>query len=338
MDLPTIDDIESAARIVYATMPPTPQYCWPLLCQEAGTEVWLKHENHTPVGAFKVRGGLVYFAELASGAAVAGVAAATRGNHGQSVALCARRHGIPATIVVPHGNSHEKNEAMRALGVDLIEHGDDFQAALEYATSLARKRDLHMVPTFHPLLVRGVATYALELLRHASDLDVVYVPIGLGSGICAMVAVRDALGLSTRIVGVVSKHAPAYALSFEQRVPVEYPVTTKLADGVAVRTPEPEALEVIWQGVERIVAVSDDEVAAAMRALFHDTHNVAEGAGALSLAAALQERELLSGKKVAIILTGGNVDREVFTKVLMNEQLDTGHQREALRSVHRSRK
>jgi threonine dehydratase len=250
-----------------------------------------------------------------------GVISATRGNHGQSVGLAARRYGIPATIVVPFGNSREKNDAMRALGVELIEYGEDFQATREHATALAQKRDLHMVPSFHPLLVQGVATYALELLRHVHDLDVVYVPIGLGSGICGMVAARNALGLSTRVVGVVSKHAPAYALSFERRVAVEHSVTTQLADGVAVRTPDPEALEVIWQGVERVVAVSDDEVAAAMRALFHDTHNVAEGAGALSLAAALQERELLSGKRTAVAVTGGNVDREVFTKVLMDQQL-----------------
>jgi threonine dehydratase len=318
----TLSQIESAAGIVYQVLPPTPQYRWPLLCERVGTDVWVKHENHTPIGAFKIRGGLIYFNLLAQeGDGTKGVISATRGNHGQSVGLAARRYGIPATVVVPFGNSREKNDAMRALGVELIEHGEDFQAAREYAAALAQKRDLHMVPSFHPLLVQGVATYALELLRHVHDLDVVYVPIGLGSGICGMVAARNALGLSTRVVGVVSKHAPAYALSFERRVAVEHSVTTQLADGVAVRTPDPEALEVIWQGVERVVAVGDDEVAAAMRALFHDTHNVAEGAGALSLAAALQERELLSGKRTAVVVTGGNVDREVFTKVLMDQQL-----------------
>jgi len=317
----TLSHIESAAEIVYQVLPPTPQYRWPLLCERVGTDVWVKHENHTPIGAFKIRGGLIYFNLLAQESdGTKGVISATRGNHGQSVGLAARRYGIPATIVVPFGNSREKNDAMRALGVELIEHGEDFQAAREHAAALAQQRDLHMVPSFHPLLVQGVATYALELLRHVHDLDVVYVPIGLGSGICGMVAARNALGLSTRIVGVVSTHAPAYALSFERRVPVEHAVTTQLADGVAVRTPDPEALEVIWRGVERVVAVSDDEVAAAMRALFHDTHNVAEGAGALSLAAALQERELLAGKRTAVIVSGGNVDREVFTKVLMNQR------------------
>jgi len=317
---PTLTEIETAAEIVYEILAPTPQYCWPLLCERLGTQVWVKHENHTPIGAFKIRGGLVYFHHLAHRAdKPRGVITATRGNHGQSVGFAARRYGIPATILVPFGNSREKNAAMRALGVNLIEHGDDFQAAREYAMNLAQEQDLHMVPPFHPLLVRGVATYALELLRHVRDLDEVYVPIGLGSGVCGMVAARDALGLRTRVVGVVSKQAPAYALSFEQRTPVEHAVTTRLADGVACRSPEPAALEVIWQGVDRVVAVSDDEVAEAMRALFEDTHNVAEGAGALSLAAALLERDRLSGKKVAIIMSGGNVDREVFSKILSGE-------------------
>ena len=317
---PTLTQIESAAEIVYQALTPTPQYNWPLLSQRLGTNVWVKHENHTPIGAFKIRGGLVYFHRLAQELDRSkGVISATRGNHGQSVGFAARRYGIPATIIVPFGNSREKNAAMTALGVDLIEHGEDFQAAYEYAAVLAQQRGLHMIPSFDRLLIRGVATYALELLRHVQDLDVVYVPIGLGSGICGMVAARDALGLSTRIVGVVSKHAPAYALSFEQRMPVDHPVTTQLADGVACRTPEPKALEIIWHGVDHIVSVSDDEVADAMRALFQDTHNVAEGAGAISFAAALQERETLRGKNVAIVLSGGNVDRQVFTRVLADK-------------------
>jgi threonine dehydratase len=317
---PTLTQIEAAAEIVYEVMAPTPQYRWPLLSELLGTDIWVKHENHTPIGAFKIRGGLVYFHHLARQRdSSKGVISPTRGNHGQSVGFAARRYGIPATIIVPFGNSREKNAAMRALGVELIEHGDDFQAANEYAIDLARERDLHMVPPFHPLLVQGVATYALELLRHVSTLDVIYVPIGLGSGVCGMVAARDVLGLSTRVVGVVSKHAPAYALSFEQRKPVDHIVTTRLADGVACRSPEPAALEIIWQGVDHIVEVTDDEVAAAMRTLFKDTHNVAEGAGALSLAAAILERDRLSGKKVAVIMSGGNVDRQVFAEVLMGE-------------------
>ncbi len=317
---PTLTQIETAADIVYQVITPTPQYNWPLLSKRVGTNVWVKHENHTPIGAFKIRGGLVYFHQMAQELGrCKGVISATRGNHGQSIGYAARRFDIPATIVVPFGNSREKNAAMIALGVELIEHGEDFQAAYEYAVGLATERTLHMIPSFDPLLIRGVATYALELLRHVRDLDVVYVPIGLGSGICGMISARDALGLPARIVGVVSKHAPAYALSFEQREPVEYPVTTQLADGVACRTPEPKALEIIWRGVDHIVTVSDKEVAEAMRALFQDTHNVAEGAGAISLAAALQEREMLRGKNVAIVLSGGNVDREVFTTVLSDK-------------------
>ena len=318
--IPTLTEIEAATEIVYQALAPTSQYNWPLLSKRLGTNVWVKHENHTPVGAFKIRGGLVYFHHLAQELdRPKGVISATRGNHGQSIGFAARRHGVPATIVVPFGNSREKNAAMTALGVELIEHGEDFQAACEHAAVLAQQRGLHMIPSFDRLLIRGVATYALELLRHVQDLDVVYVPIGLGSGISGMVAARDALGLATRVVGVVSKHAPAYALSFERRAPVEHPATTQLADGVACRKPEPRALEIIWHGVDHIVAVSDDEVADAMRALFQDTHNVAEGAGAVSLAAALQERDILRGKNVAIVLSGGNVDREVFARVLTDK-------------------
>lgn len=314
----SLHEIESAARIVYSAMPATPQYCWPLLCEELGAEVWVKHENHTPVGAFKLRGGLVYFADLASNSTVKGVISATRGNHGQSVGLAAWLHGLTARVVVPHGNSIEKNAAMRALGVDLIEHGDDFQAAREHAGRLADELGLHLVPSFHPLLVSGVASYALELLRAVRDLSTVYVPIGLGSGICAMVAVRDALGLKTEVVGVVSAQAPAYAVSFTAREIREAPVTTTLADGMACRTPQPEALEVIWRGVDRIVEVSDSEVAEAIRILFTSTHNAAEGAGAAALAAARRERSRLAGRRTAVVLSGGNIDRALFADVLAN--------------------
>ncbi|MBL8421908.1 MAG: threonine dehydratase [Candidatus Accumulibacter phosphatis] len=314
----SLHEMESAARIVYSAMPATPQYCWPLLCEELGAEVWVKHENHTPVGAFKLRGGLVYFADLASNSTVKGVISATRGNHGQSVGLAAWLHGLTARVVVPHGNSIEKNAAMRALGVDLIEHGDDFQAAREHAGRLADELGLHLVPSFHPLLVSGVASYALELLRAVRDLSTVYVPIGLGSGICGMVAARDALGLKTEVVGVVSAQAPAYAVSFTAREIREAPVTTALADGMACRTPQPEALEVIWRGVDRIVEVSDSEVAEAIRILFTCTHNAAEGAGAAALAAARQERSRLAGRRTAVVLSGGNIDRALLADVLAN--------------------
>jgi threonine dehydratase len=315
--LPSLEILQAAAAIVYETMAPTPQYAWPLLKAAVGAEVWVKHENHTPIGAFKLRGGLVYFRDFAQGSSrSSGVISATRGNHGQSVGYAARKYGIPATIVVPHGNSLEKNAAMRALGVELIEHGDDFQAARERAAWIAQQRGLHMVPSFHPLLVHGVASYSLELLRQVPDLDVAYVPIGLGSGVCGMIAARNALGHRAEIVGVVSEHAPAYALSFEQRRLVEHPVATRVADGMACRTPEPQALEILWRHLARIVQVTDDEIEDAMRLMYSATHNVAEGAGAAPLAAALKERDRLAGRKAAVVLSGANVDRNVFAQQL----------------------
>lgn len=295
----------------------TPQQLWPLLSERLGAEAWVKHENHTPVGAFKVRGGLVYFDEMArSGRQRRGVICATRGNHGQSVAFAARRYGIAATVVVPHGNSREKNAAMRGLGAQLIEQGHDFQAAREYAEGFALERALEMVPSFHPLLVAGVATYAVEFLTAAPNLDVVYVPIGLGSGICGMLAARDALRLKTQVVGVVSAHATAYAESFAARAPVEAAVTTRLADGMACRVVEPAALELILRGVDRIVQVTDAEIASAMKLLFECTHNVAEGAGAAATAAVAQETARIAGRRVGIVLSGANVDRELFAEVL----------------------
>jgi threonine dehydratase len=315
--LPTREDIEAAGNIVYEVMAPTAQYCWPLLAERLGAEIWLKHENHTPVGAFKIRGGLVFFADLAnSGPAPKGVISATRGNHGQSVGMAAKRYGIPAKIVVPKGNSLEKNAAMEALGVELIEHGLEFQEAREYAGELADELSLMMVPSFHPLLVAGVATYSLELFTAVPDIDVAYVPIGLGSGICGMMAARDALGLQTKIIGVVSAHALTYAKSFAARKPVYSPVSTVLADGMACSTPDPAALELILKGVERIVAVTDEEVAAAMRTIFECTHNVSEGAGAAGFAAVMKEKDKLAGLKVATVLSGGNVDRDLFASVL----------------------
>jgi len=317
----TLDDIEAASRVVYNDMPATPQYCWPMLCERLGTELWVKHENHTPVGAFKIRGGLVYFAHMArSGQIQNGVIGATRGNHGQSVAYAASRYDIPVTIVVPHGNSVEKNAAMQALGAKLIEYGDDFQASREYAENLSRQQSLHLVPSFHHLLVAGVSTYGLELLQTVKDIDVVYVPIGLGSGICGMLAARDALNINTKVVGVVSSHARAYARSFSAGCAIESPVTTRLSDGMACRIPEPEALELILQGVDRIVEVTDIEVSAAMRMMFECTHNVCEGAGAAALAAAIQEQQRIAGLKVAVVASGGNVDRDVFADVLSHGQ------------------
>lgn len=313
----SLAELRSAQELVASVVPPTPQYNWPLLDQRTGATVWVKHENHAPTGAFKVRGGIVYFDRLRrSGADVKGVVAATRGNHGQSIGLAARTAGIRATIVVPFGNAREKNDAMRALGVELIEAGNDFQAALEEAERIAEARGWHRVPSFHPWLVTGVATWALELFDTVPDVDTLYVPIGLGSGICGAIAARDALGLRTEIVGVVSAGAPAYARSVASGRAESHPVTTRLADGMACRTPVDEALAIIAGGASRIVEVTDDDVAAGMRVLFTDTHNVAEGAGAAATAALLVERERQRGRRVAVVLSGGNVDRDVYARVL----------------------
>jgi threonine dehydratase len=310
------DAIDEARAIVRANFAPTPQQMWPLLNQRLGAKVWVKHENHTPVGAFKLRGGLVYFDGLRRREpSCQGVVTATRGNHGQSVGFAAARARLSATIVVPRGNSVEKNAAMRALGVELIEHGDDFQASREHAQHLADAQGWHMVPSFHADLVRGVATYWVEFFE-AVQPDVVFVPIGQGSGICACVAARAHSGARTRIIGVVSAHATAYLDSFRAGRIIESPVTTRLADGMACRVPDAEALDIIRREVDDIVAVTDDEVAQAMRALFADTHNVAEGAGAASLAAALQQRERWAGREIGVVLTGGNVDSDVFARVL----------------------
>jgi len=315
--LPTLADIEAAAQVVYRDFAATPQYRWALLSERLGTDCWLKHENHTPVGAFKIRGGLTYFDQLAQrGALPREVVSATRGNHGQSMGWAARRHGVACTIVVPHGNSVEKNAAMRALGVALVEHGEDFQEAREHALQIAAERGAHMVPSFHTDLLRGVATYWWEFLRAVPQLDVVYVPIGQGSGACSAIAAKLALGHRARVVGVVSSHATTYADSIAAGHVVESPVTTQLADGMACRVADQGALDILMPHLDHTVQVSDDEVAAAMHHLFTDTHNVAEGAGAAALAAALQERGQLQGQVVGLALTGGNVDASVLAQVL----------------------
>ena len=309
----SLEELEAAARVVHAAMPPTPQYAWPLLAARAGCEVWVKHENHTPTGAFKVRGGLVYFDRHRKSG---GMVSATRGNHGQSLAYASRRYRIPVTIVVPHGNSVEKNAAMRAFGAELIEHGRDYEEARVESYRLAKERGLEIVPPYHPDLVLGVATYALELFRAVADLHTVYVPIGMGSGICGLIRVRDLLGLSTRVVGVQSERAPSYARSFEANRLVTTDSADTFADGMATRVPDPEALAIIRKGAERVVTVSEDEIAAAMRALFSDTHNLAEGAGAAPLAALLKETGAMRGRRAGLILSGGNIDLDLFLRVL----------------------
>ena len=315
--LPTIDEIRAAAELAYCLMLPTPQYRWPLLCERLGTEVWVKHENHTPIGAFKARTAIVYVEELLKrDPSIRGLIAATRGNHGQSVALAAQRKKLECVIVVPHGNSVAKNAAMRAQGAKLIEHGEDFQSALDHAKKLAAELGFHLVPPYHRDIVLGIATYWLELFNAVQEIDVAYVPIGMGSGICSAAAVRNALGLKTKLVGVVSDQAPTYALSILRREIVEAPATTKLADGLACRRGNEAALEIMLENVDHIVRVTDAEVAAAMRAMFTDTHNVVEGAGAAGLAAATKESAAIKGQRVALIATGGNVDQDVFARVL----------------------
>jgi len=313
----TRDDIENAARQVYQVMPPTAQYRWPLLAERLGCTVWVKHENHTPTGAFKVRGGITFMHWLRrEHPAVKGIVSATRGNHGQSLALAARAVGLKALIVVPQGNSVEKNNAMRGFGGEVVEYGRDFDEAREEAARLAQEHDLFLVPPFHVELVKGVATYALELFVTAPDLDTVYVPIGCGSGICGVIAARDALGLNTEVVGVVSTEAAAAKLSFEANVICETASANTFADGLAVRKPIAQAFDIYKEGAARIVSVSEGEIAEAMRVYYTDTHNLAEGAGASALAALMQERGRMEGKKVGVILSGGNIDRSVYAKVI----------------------
>lgn len=310
-------ELEATGRWLATLLPATPQIAWPLLAERLGATVSVKHENHLPTGAFKVRGGLTYLEDLRGREpGLPGVITATRGNHGQSVAFAARRFGLRAVIVVPHGNSREKNQAIRAMGAELVESGHDFQAAREYAMATAAREGLHPIPPWHPLLVRGVATYGLEWLRAVPELDTIYVPIGMGSGICGVITARDALGARARVVGVVAERAPAYAHSFARGAPVPTETADTFADGIATRSPDPEALAVIRRGADRIIQVAEDEIREAMRWYFSDTHQVAEGAGAAPLAALARERARVAGRTVGVVLSGGNIDRELYAGVL----------------------
>ena len=321
----TLGDVEAALPIVRAAVPSTPQYAWPLLCARVGAEVFVKHENHTPIGAFKLRGGLFYVDRLKRERPhIKGIVSATRGNHGQSLAFAAQRAGLAAAIVVPHGNSAEKNAAMRGFGAELIEHGRDFDEAKDHAAEIAGQRGYEFAPSYHRDLVIGVATYAHELLTAIADLDTVYVPIGLGSGISGVIGVRDALGLKTRVVGVVAQRANAYALSFAAGHVVTANSALTFADGMAVRVPDETALAVIRRGAERIVEVSDDDIAEAIRVYFSDTHTLAEGAGAAALAALMQERDRMQGRRVGLVLSGQNIDRAWMRDVLAGETPASG--------------
>jgi threonine dehydratase len=312
-------ELEAAAQLVYRTVSPTPQYAWPRLAELVGCEVWVKHENHTPTGAFKVRGGIVYMDALQRSGKRVDVVTATRGNHGQSIAFSAARYGIAATIYVPHGNAADQNAAMRAFGATIVEFGKDFDEARVACARVAAERNLHYVPSFHRHLVQGVATYSLELFQAVTDLDTVYVPIGMGSGICGAIGVRDLLGRTTEIVGVVARNAPAMALSFEAGRPVPTDSARTFADGMATREPQDEALAAIRRGAARIVQLAEDDIAEAIRVYFRATHQVAEGAGAAALAALLHERARVAGKKVGVILSGCNIDASVYRRVLAGE-------------------
>lgn len=298
-------------------VPPTPQYAWPQLGARAGAEIWVKHENHTPTGSFKVRGACTFVDWLVRTQPESpGIITATRGNHGQGQARAATAAGRRAVIYMPHGNSIEKNAAMKSFGAELVEYGHDFDEAKEEVLRVAEKEGLTFVPPFHKELVRGVSTYAYELLTAVPDLDTLYVPVGCGSGICGCIAARDALGRDTQIVGVVSEHAQTVKLSVEAGHPVETNSARTFADGMAVRVPVEEALAIYGAGAERIVTVSEAQVAEAIRIYYRDIHNLAEGAGAASLAALLNERDQLAGRKVAVILTGGNIDTDWFLTVM----------------------
>jgi threonine dehydratase len=316
----TRDELDHATSLVRRWVPPTPQYAWPLLARAVGTQVWVKHENHTPTGAFKVRGGLVYADRVRrQRPEVTGIVSATRGNHGQSLAFAGAAMGLKVTIVVPYGNSPDKNQAMGGFGAEVIEYGHDFQAAREYSVQLAAERGLEAVPPFHPDLVVGVATFARELFDAVDDLDAVYVPVGMGTGISGLIGVRDLLGLRTEIIGVVAEAAPATARSFAAGRVVTTVAAATFADGVACRVPDADAVGVICAGAARILEVSDDDTADAMRILFATTHNAPEPAGAIALGGLLSEAPAMQGRRVAIIQTGGNVDSEVFARVLAGQ-------------------
>ncbi|CAN7631799.1 threonine dehydratase [Bosea sp. LjRoot90] len=323
MPLFTLDELEAATAIVRGFVPQTPAYAWPLLHKRLGVQIVVKHENHTPTGSFKARGGLVYVDALCRTARLPdGLVTATRGNHGQSVALAAARNGLPCIVVVPEGNSAEKNAAMEAFGAKLMIAGADFDESRAIAAKIERERGYHLIPSFHRELVKGVATYAHELLTAWSDLDIVYVPVGMGSGICGLITVRDLLQLKTEIVGVVAEGAPAFALSFEAGRPVPTAAARTFADGMACRDPQAEPLEIIRAGAARIVRVSDDEIAEAIRITYTDSHNLAEGAGAASLAGLIKEKAKLAGKRAGVILCGGNIDMPVFRQIISGRTPD----------------
>lgn len=321
MPLFTLQALEDAHQLVQRFVPPTPTHAWPLLQKRTGLEVFVKHENHTPTGSFKARGGLVYVDQLLrSESKPLGLVTATRGNHGQSIALSATRNGMVCRVVVPRGNSEEKNAAMRAFGAEVIEAGDDFDESRKVAQKIHEEDGFSPVPPFHEALVKGVATYALELFTQLKDLDVVYVPIGMGSGICGLITVRDLLGLKTKIIGVTADQAPAFTLSFKAGHPVQTQSANTIADGMACRDPQHQPLEIILKGAEDVVTVSETAIVDAMAAYYTDTHNLAEGAGAAPLAALIANQHKHQGERVGLILTGGNIDLSLFLKLMRKHE------------------
>jgi len=308
-------ELEQAATDIYQVTPATPQYNWPLLAKTTGCDVWVKHENHTPTAAFKVRGGIHLLNQLMkANNKPKGIISATRGNNGQSLSYASKRAGLPLTIVVPECNNIDQNNAIQGFGADLVVHGKDFEAARKHSLILQQELGYQAIAPFEKSLIVGVASYAIELFSAIKDLDTVYVPIGMGSGICGLIKTRDLLNLKTKIVGVVAEGAPTFALSFAAGKVVNTDYANTIADGVATSAPIEEAFEIIKKGASRVITVNDLEIAKAMYQYYQTTHNLSEGAGAVPLAGLMKEKQQMKGKKVGLILSGGNIDFESFNK------------------------
>lgn len=320
MEFPSFEDALRARELVMQHLRRTPTWSYPALSRELGCELFIKHENHQPIGAFKVRGGISLMASLSDLERGRGVVAATRGNHGLSLAYAARLFGTRAVIVVPHGNNPEKNEAMRALGAELVEYGRDFDEACQQAERLVASQGLRYIHSAEePAMLAGVASLGIELFEDVPDLDYVFVPVGLGSGICGICLARGVLSPRTQVVGVQAERAPSIYLSWKQKRLVTTESADTFADGLATRVPAELTLEVIQRDVADFVAVGEGAIAWAIRDLLRYTHNLAEGAGAAPLAAIRERRDWVRGKRVAMIMSGGNIDTATLKRVLDGE-------------------
>ena len=323
---PTLADVYDARTRVYRALKPTPLLRHPLLAQESGLDIRVKHENHNPTGAFKVRGGLNLIGSLSvrgeaapggTNAQRRGVITATTGNHGQSIALACALGGVPCTIVVPLGNNPEKNAAMRAYGAELIEFGKDFDEAREKVEQLQHERQLRYVHSANePMLIAGVGTYALEIFEELPDVDVVIVPIGGGSGACGCAIVRSAIGSGAKIIGVQAARADAFARSWRGPSRVVGDSAATFAEGMATRVTFDLTFGILQKELDDIVTLTEEELADGIRLAVRTTHNLAEGAGAASLAAAVKLRSSLAGKKIVCVMSGGNIDRATLTRIL----------------------